>query len=290
MTVRAELPLRRMYLPNSDRPFWHPARPSPNHELLYLGWGERQFGLTPCPVTRHEGWMHLVVEQGAPTLVTETARHRIRKGTAVIVGPDHASGWDDIGPRICRVLVWIWRKPATALLSNDAPSAMRQIAVPGPVIARLENLHALCREEVRLADEVMPLALDGLQRLVEATLMRPNVTRTDDEQCAQRVSLAVRWMESHLQCRQPAVRIADYLGISASTLHRLFKREVGRSPDDHFHALKMVAAKKQLSEGNPVKAVAYGFGYRHPGDFTRAYTRHFGHAPGMERVPGHAAG
>jgi AraC family transcriptional regulator of arabinose operon len=279
-----------MYLPSGDRPFWHAARPSPTHELLYLGWGERQFGLTPCPITRHEGWMYLLVEQGAPTLVTQTARHRIRKGTAVIVGPDHASGWDDIGARSCRVLVWIWRKPATPLLSTEPTTALRMIGVPAPVMVRLESLHALCREEVRLADEVMPLALDGLQRLVEATLMRPNLTRTNGEQCAQRVSLAVRWMESHLQCRQPAVRIADYLGISPSTLHRLFKQEVGRSPDVHFHTIKMVAAKKQLSEGSPVKAVAYGLGYRHPGDFTRAYTRHFGHAPGMERALGNASG
>jgi AraC-like DNA-binding protein len=48
----------------------------------------------------------------------------------------------------------------------------------------------------------------------------------------------------------------------------------------------MNVGKKRLAEGNPVKKVAYDLGYRHPGDFTRAYTRYFGHAPGSERVAG----
>jgi AraC-like DNA-binding protein len=90
-------------------------------------------------------------------------------------------------------------------------------------------------------------------------------------------------MESHLACRQPAVRIADYLGISPSTLHRLFKQQVGHSPDEHFQELKMSVGKKRLTDGSPVKKVAYELGYRHPGDFTRAYTRYFGHPPGVER-------
>jgi AraC-like DNA-binding protein len=273
-----------MYLPNSDRPFWHPAAPSPSHELLYLGWGERQFGETPCPITCHEGWMYAIVQSGSPILVTESGRHVIKAGTGVIVGPDHAFGWDDVGARVCRVLVWIWRAPAIVLLVGDQPSTLRKIALTDSTMVRLESLHAMCREEVRLADEVMASALDGLHRLVEATLMRPNVAQAAHEQTAQRINLATRWMESHLQCRQPAVRIADYLGISPSTLHRLFKQQLGHSPDIHFRQLKMSVAKQRLVEGSAVKTVAYELGYRHPGDFTRAYARHFGHAPGFEHA------
>ena len=283
--VRAPLS-RRMYLPNSDRPFWQPPCDSNRHELLYLGWGERQFGETPCPITCHEGWMYAVVQQGSPTLVTETTRHRLRPGMALLLGPDQPFGWDDEGSRVCRVLFWIWRSPSTSLVPADSPALMRMFKPPEPVLARLDALHALCREEVRLADEVMAPALAGLHRLVEATLMRATTVSTNDEQSAQRVNLATRWMESHLACRQPAVRIADYLGISPSTLHRLFKHQVGHSPDTHFQQLKMNVGKKRLAEGSPVKKVAYDLGYRHPGDFTRAYTRYFGHAPGSERVVG----
>ncbi len=272
-----------MYLPNSDRAYWHPGGDTSTHELLYLGWGERQFGETPCPVTCHSGWIYAVIEHGAPTLVTETARHRLRKGTALIIGPDHAIGWDDTGSRVCRLLFWIWRSPATALLSADRPADFRKFLLPAPTLTRLRSIHALCREEVRLADRVMPEALGGLHRLLEATLIRPEMIAAGHDQRAERVSLAIRWMESHLESRQPATRIADYLGLSASALHRLFKQQHGHSPDAHFHVLKMTAAKKRLVEGNTVKAVAYGLGYRHPGDFTRAYTRHFGHGPGKAK-------
>jgi AraC-like DNA-binding protein len=274
---------RRMYLPNSDRPFWHSTGNSTDHDLLYLGWGERQFGETPCPITCHEGWMYLVVLDGSPLLVTETARRLIKKASVVIVGPDHPFGWDDVGARVCRVLVWIWRSPVIPLMPSNNPSALKIAALTDSVLLRLENLHMLCREEVRAADQVMPVALSGLQRLVETTFLRASEAHSDEEQSSQRVNLATRWMESHLACRQPAVRIADYLGISPSTLHRLFKLEVGHSPDVHFQRLKMTVGKKRLEEGSPVKRVAYELGYRHPGDFTRAYTRFFGHAPGSER-------
>jgi AraC-like DNA-binding protein len=272
-----------MDLPTHDRPYWQPGEGSSEHELLYPGWGERQFGEMPCPVVRHQGWIYFVVEDGSPTFVTEAARRRITKGTALIVGPDHASGWDDTESRACRLLTWIWRSPATPLLSAAPADTLRIVPLPTAIIARVQLLHALCREEVRMADHVMAAALGGLHRLVEATLIRPDEVRTDHEQSAERVSLAIRWMESHLESRQPAVRIADYLGVSASTLHRLFKQETGHSPDAHFHELKMTEARKRLGEGRSVKRVGYELGYRHPGDFSRAYTRHFGHPPALQR-------
>ena len=276
-------PPRLMYLPDSDRSFWQSrAEDEPEHQLLYLGWGERQFGETPCPITRHHGWMYAVVEQGCPTLVTESGRHRIDAGTAIIVGPDHASGWNDEGSRVCRLLTWIWKEPATTLVPAQRRDEFRKIRLPRLIFERIQTLHALCRDEVQQADSVMSVALGGLHRVLEAMLARPDLVRSESHRQIERVNLAVRWMESHLECRKPAVRIADYLGISASTLHRLFKQQIGSSPDAHFHGLKMSAAKRRLHDGMAVKEVAYGLGYRHPGDFTRAYTRYFGHTPGMD--------
>jgi AraC-like DNA-binding protein len=71
--------------------------------------------------------------------------------------------------------------------------------------------------------------------------------------------------------------------VSSATLHRIFKHQLGHSPDAHFHGMKMSIARTRLANGQSVKAVAYELGYRHAGDFSRAYMRHFGHSPTVEK-------
>ena len=276
--MSAPLP-RRLHLPKEDRAHWRPAADTSIHDLLYLAWGERRYGEAPVPCSRHQGWVYVACESGSPTLVTENARLRFEAGTALILGPDHAFGWQDQGRRTCRLLVWMWREPATGFLPKDRPAHFQRVAVSRPALVRLRWLHTACLEEVRLSDAVMPATLAGLHRVTETTVVREGLTSPDHDQAALRANLAVRWMESHLDSRQPAARIADYLGLSPSTLHRIFKREFGRSPDAHFLALKMVAAKHALAAGGPVKQVAFSLGYRHAGDLTRAFKRHFGTAP-----------
>lgn len=281
--MKTPLP-RRLYLPKQDRAHWRPAADTAAHDLLYLAWGERHYGRSPVPCSRHQGWVYVACESGAPTLVTENARLQIEPGTTLIMGPDHAFGWQDQGSRTCRLLVWMWREPATPLLPAERPAHFQRINISRPALARLLWLHAACREEVRLADAVAPATLSGLHRVTETTILREGLTSPNHDQVGLRANLAVRWMESHLDSREPATRIADYLGLSASTLHRIFKQKFGHSPDVHFLALKMNAAKQAIATGESVKTVAYSLGYRHPGDLTRAFRRHFGFAPSNLRA------
>ncbi|MDV7394884.1 helix-turn-helix transcriptional regulator, partial [Arthrospira platensis SPKY1] len=75
----------------------------------------------------------------------------------------------------------------------------------------------------------------------------------------------------------PMSALADYLGVSPMGLQRLFKRHTGDSPGSVFHKMRMQAAQERLKKGDEsVKAVGLSFGYRHAGDFTRAYKAFFG--------------
>lgn len=274
---------RRLLLPRRDRAHWQAAADE-GHDLQYLAWGERRFGDAPLPCTRHDGWVFAVCEAGQPWHVTENARRRFSAGTALIMGPDHAYGWADSTGKKCRMLLWMWRRPVTRWLGVDRDDGWREIRLEPERVQRLQLLHALCREEVRLAGPAMPDALRALQALLETTLARPHAPQGTHSQAGQRLELAQRWMESHLDSPQPAARLADYLGVSVSTLYRIFQSELGHSPDEHFHALKMQAARRQLETGAAVKAVAFRLGYRHPGDLSRAYQRHFGVAPLADRT------
>ena len=77
----------------------------------------------------------------------------------------------------------------------------------------------------------------------------------------------------------PAAALADYLGLSAMGLQRLFRRSAGRAPGRAFLELKMREADLRLTCPGSTKETAFALGYRHPGDFTRAYARFHGHPP-----------
>jgi AraC-like DNA-binding protein len=148
-------------------------------------------------------------------------------------------------------------------------------------LARIGNLHDLSRREVQRPDARSPRALAAIQGLLDVTLDRCGSGHQGQQaREAQRLQLAEQWMRRHLDVRAPAGALADYLGISPMGLQRLFRQAVGLSPGRAFHELRMREASVLLARpGASVKAVALGLGYRHPGDFTRAFTRFHGHPP-----------
>jgi len=59
---------------------------------------------------------------------------------------------------------------------------------------------------------------------------------------------------------------------------------MGESPAGYFRRLKMNEAEKLLRSGAmSVKEVAYRLGYRHPGDFGRAFKSFSGFTPKIRR-------
>ena len=83
---------RHLYLPARDRPFWK-ADPAAAAPLLYLAWGARDFHRQPIPASRHEGWVCVLIEEGAPTMVVRRHAVRMPAGTLALVGPDCPFGW-----------------------------------------------------------------------------------------------------------------------------------------------------------------------------------------------------
>jgi AraC-like DNA-binding protein len=269
---------RRLYLPKPDRAYWRAPRGS-NHGLEYLAWGERRFGDAPMPCSRHDGWVFTVMEAGAPLVVTEGGTSRFEAGTALIMGPDFAYGWSDARRRSCRLLQWMFRRPLTQLFLRQRPAYYAKIRLTPAVLKRLRLIHAMCREEIRTGGPAMDMALDALQRLLEATLNGCRLTTSTEAKPASLLQPGLAWIDSHLEAEQPVARLADFLGISVSTLFRRFKSELGESPHTYFRRQRMELARRKIAAGRPVKEVAFVLGYRHAEDLSRAYRRHFGFSP-----------
>lgn len=269
---------RKLILPPTDRAHW---RAPANHEspLQYLAWGERQYGQSPIPATRHDGWCYVVVEAGNPHFVSDTRSETIHSPTLAIIGPNRAFGWKDQSSNTSRLLVWVWREPAHAKLARLPKDVFALFGLKDSELSKLKWLHSLSRNETLNFDEDSTPVFAAIRTLIEAHIVRivdGNVTQGREEI----VTRALQWMETHITTRQPLARLSDYLGVSPATVQRIFQERLGTSVTKTIAELRRREADRMLaSPGTSIKEVAYQLGYRHPHDFSRAYQKHVGRPP-----------
>ncbi|BCS32298.1 hypothetical protein TBR22_A15080 [Luteitalea sp. TBR-22] len=272
---------RHLYLPARDRSFWKADQEASS--LQYLAWGARDFHRQPIPASTHEGWVCVLIEEGAPTMVVRRSDVRMPTGTLALIGPDCPFGWRGAGQS--RFRMWMWRELAGA--QEDLALRAGYVARP---LARHErpaflHLHDLCRKEVLRAAGPDLRYLEGCRILFETTVRRELLDRRGERDGgSDAIALARRWIEAHLDSREPIARLCDYLNLSQSTLYRVFSSAEGTSPLAFFHARRMARARTLLAGRTlSVKEVAHVLGYEHANDLSRAYKRHFGESPSRAR-------
>jgi AraC family transcriptional regulator of arabinose operon len=274
---------RHLYLPARDRSFWKADDPA-GLPLLYLAWGTRDFHRQPIPVSRHEGWVCVLIEEGSPTMVVRRQAVRMPAGTIAVIGPDCPFGWKGAGSGSSRFRLWMWRASgaASARPGLAASYVTRVLGRHGrkPFVL----LHDLCRREVLRLSGPDASYLEGCRILFDATVARDVLEPPASPEPSDLVSLARTWIDAHLDSREPIARLCDYLNVSQSTLYRLFTTGQGMSPLAWFHEARMEKARALLATGTlSVKEVAHTLGYEHANDLSRAYKRRFGTSPRATR-------
>jgi AraC-like DNA-binding protein len=269
---------RELFLPGAAAPHWLSTAP-PQGGLLYLAWGRRRYGRRPIPLRLHHGWTYMVVLEGRPTFLAGARTLPAGRGTIIVAGPDVPYGWTDKLSGSCSLLVWIWVEPPgfEARLGERA-CWLRQ--ANAETLEDLTGLHRRTRREIQHPDAQSGQMLRALRGELDVTLARVGAGSDVGAREHQRLRMAEEWMRRHLEIRAPAAALADYLGLSAMGLQRLFRRATGLPPGKAFLQLKMGEARKMLQRpGASIKEVALSLGYRHPGDFSRAFRQHHGFPP-----------
>jgi len=270
---------RETVLPPRDRSFLLPGNAATGG-LRYLAWGERRFGLDPIPLRRHAGWVFTAIVAGSARLLLESGARRLAAATAFVAGPDSAYGWAGRRNERCSILVWMWDRPVTRHFSGHGPVWCGRFRLRRQDVRALAAMHELCRHELQQPDEASEAVLHGCQQITEGLFARARQPRSESDPAAARLTFALGWLRNHLDSPEPAARLGDYLGISLSTLHRLFKRGLGESPSAAAQRLRLEAARHWLqTETVPVKEIAYRLGYRHFSDFSRAFKARHGRPP-----------
>ena len=261
-----------MILPPPQCPSWFREE---SDDLLYLGWGQRMFHEHRIPITRHPGWAYLVVLAGRPQLTLMDRLIDAPTGTLFLKGPDCASTWTDAPNQTSKILSWIWCEGPTPATPK---TLLRMGRADRDVLTRLDQLHHDSRREVAISDRHSGVALKSIRQTLDVEFMR--VLHRDPKLAVaeRQVTWAVRWMQQHLENRQPVKALCEYLDIAAADLTVLFVKQVKQTPFTYFQNLRMERARSLLLDGQQAKTVARALGYKHPNDLSRAFQRHFGHS------------
>lgn len=236
--------------------------------MLYLGWGRRDFHRDPLVVHFDRGASYHILLRGEIIVTVGRVQRAVRGPAAIIFNPNFAFGITQSRRERTEVLVWIWQGEPGLDELRPLPDEFLVLDLRQRPLESLLDLHVRCRNEVSRADSHLPRTLAALRDLTEVEIVRasrPSAATTDV-----RWDLAVSWMKNNLSIIAPIPALCDYLGMSASTLHRFFRNRIGESPGAYFRELKAAEAIRLIQlEGWQVKAAAYHLGYRHPNDLSR---------------------
>jgi AraC-like DNA-binding protein len=167
-------------------------------------------------------------------------------------------------------------------LPRPAPVARGMAVGPLPVLL----LEAVLRL-VRLLDT--PADIPVLAPLIEREILYRLLTGDQgarlrhiavaDSQM-QQVSKAIDWIRQNFAQPLRIERLARDVNMSASSLHHNFKAITGMSPLQYQKRLRLQEARRlMLAETLNAAPAAHQVGYESPSQFSREYSRLFGHSP-----------
>ena len=96
---------------------------------------------------------------------------------------------------------------------------------------------------------------------------------------AQRVARAVAMLRAEFAQPLPVERLAAVAGMSPSSFHRHFLSVTSLSPLQFQKQLRLIEARRLMSEGASASRAAFAVGYESVPQFTREYGRMFGLSP-----------
>jgi transcriptional regulator GlxA family with amidase domain len=95
-----------------------------------------------------------------------------------------------------------------------------------------------------------------------------------------RLAQAIRLMEAHIDQPLTVAGIARRAKVTPRTLENVFRRSVGETPGAYYLRLRLVAARKLVTDtAVPMAEIAGRTGFSSAAAFSRAFSRAFGEAP-----------
>ena len=153
---------------------------------------------------------------------------------------------------------YLFNTPSLALATNNI---MR--------IAMDDNSHKDMMADFAIKELLIRLMQTQARNLVEKNL----------EKNKSRISFITEFIKSNLHQKLSADQIAKIANVSKSNFFKLFKQELGMTPNEFILKERISKAKSLLMENESIKEVAYQTGFSDTNYFTRAFRQIEGITP-----------
>jgi len=167
-------------------------------------------------------------------------------------------------------------------MENAARVSHHCLAMVPPMEKTCDLLVDLASQRSFRSDLAAPL-MEALLTMTYCQLMRslrPEEQRSNAEKRQADIFEKARvFIEANLDHSMGVDEIADYAGIGARQLNRVFRAGDGRSVMAFVHECRLERARAMLKEGHSSKETAYACGFKDPAYFTRFFKRYTGHTP-----------
>lgn len=140
------------------------------------------------------------------------------------------------------------------------------------------HVNALCGDADPLNRHIHALSLLSQYRHLLQPEARHGAIHPQERQQLEQVCC---WMREHLAEPLTLACIATQAGMSESRLKLGFHRSFATTPGQMLLRMRMERAHQLLEQGFQVAQTAWQVGYRHPANFSLAFTRYFNRNPKM---------
>ena len=229
-------------------------------------------------------WLLIATLDGAGRFGGEGGEFLARPGDLVLLRPGTRHDYGVAGDAGFWELLWTHFHPrpdwAPWLLWPEAAPGLGRLTLDDPdlrgrVFARFAQAHALATGASRHRETFAMNALEEVLLLCD--LANP---RSQPAQLDPRVQAAMDFLCRHLDQPVSQDDLARAVGLSVSRLSRLFRREVGLTPQQYLEGQRLGRARQLLElTTRPVAAVAAEVGYENPFYFTLRFKRETGLSP-----------
>ncbi len=245
-------------------------------DIYPLQYGEQEcdsgYGYGPC--IRNFYFIHYVYS-GRGYLITEGKRYEIGEGQYFLIYPGQMAYYE-----ADKETPWEYRWLELSGAFCEKVLAAAGFRKEHPLVTDKEGtVGAAMKYLTEAGDAEFSLVMERLWRIVSA-MTAGKLEGTGERKGSEYVRKCEAYMRMNLHKRLRITELAEYVGIDRSYLSRIFKGQLGLSPQQFLLKLKMETAAQHLKDRErSVKEVALCVGYDDPLEFSKQFRRHFHASP-----------
>ena len=236
----------------------------------------------------------MLVVQGKIYYTSDGAQYAANKGDIAVInaGEFHTSRASHV--TLCERLILHFSTNYIPVLKSVSPmnafqkASLYQHIIPKEIVQKtkipslLKKIEAVCKSEDRYKDlKLFSLIVSfvaefniAVDLLTSKNHYISSPTITNDL-----FRSAIDYINENIQKPLPISAVAQYIGLSESYLHRLFKKNMGITILNYIQNQKMQLALSLLRKGHSAQTVSEMVGYEYYATFSNSFKKIFGKSP-----------